>query len=377
ALELDGLAELPPHLLRRGLSRVEQVQRAHRTPSLTGIRSLPPAGSPHPVAGCFPHPTDRGDEIEHMFDRSPVKRAPAFASSPGRHGCLRGRNVVRWTGDQGTGASARPVRTGRPRRPAHRSAARLRLRDGLPAQHRAPPARGVARTRRRARRARRRLARRGGFPPGDRLRLRRWARPVVVRGGAPRPRRGRSRGPALVAGLLRAHRAARPPGRAGPRAGRGVAARAARRRPERPGAAVHPRVRVRGTRPGVAALPAGGLHRRAAPAPLHRRRPPLRGAGPAPPPAPAPLSRAWPCWAVLGRPGPSWAVRTTPTVRARVRGGPVPVWHDAPVPTSRRIPLLLGLLLAAFALGGCARVQAALAVQPDDTVTGQIVVATP
>jgi hypothetical protein len=47
------------------------------------------------------------------------------------------------------------------------------------------------------------------------------------------------------------------------------------------------------------------------------------------------------------------------------------------VPTSRRIPLLLGLLLAAFALGGCARVQAALAVQPDDTVTGQIVVATP
>ncbi|HLU59042.1 MAG TPA: DUF3153 domain-containing protein [Pseudonocardia sp.] len=47
------------------------------------------------------------------------------------------------------------------------------------------------------------------------------------------------------------------------------------------------------------------------------------------------------------------------------------------MPTSRRIPLLLGLLLAAFALGGCARVQAALAVQPDDTVTGQIVVATP
>src|SRR5690606_28730635 len=38
---------------------------------------------------------------------------------------------------------------------------------------------------------------------------------------------------------------------------------------------------------------------------------------------------------------------------------------------------IFGLLLAAFALGGCARVQAALAVQPDDTVTGQIVVATP
>ena len=49
-----------------------------------------------------------------------------------------------------------------------------------------------------------------------------------------------------------------------------------------------------------------------------------------------------------------------------------------PIATSRRaLPLLLGLLLAALALSGCARVQAALAVQPDDTVTGQIVVATP
>ena len=42
-----------------------------------------------------------------------------------------------------------------------------------------------------------------------------------------------------------------------------------------------------------------------------------------------------------------------------------------------RILPLLGLVLAALALSGCARVQAALAVQPDDTVTGQIVVATP
>jgi len=48
------------------------------------------------------------------------------------------------------------------------------------------------------------------------------------------------------------------------------------------------------------------------------------------------------------------------------------------VPSSRlRILPLLGLVLAALALSGCARVQAALAVQPDDTVTGQIVVATP
>ncbi len=35
------------------------------------------------------------------------------------------------------------------------------------------------------------------------------------------------------------------------------------------------------------------------------------------------------------------------------------------------------LLLALLALSGCARVQAALAVQPDDTVQGEIVVATP
>lgn len=48
------------------------------------------------------------------------------------------------------------------------------------------------------------------------------------------------------------------------------------------------------------------------------------------------------------------------------------------MPSSRLRTLpLLGLVLAALALSGCARVQAALAVQPDDTVTGQIVVATP
>jgi hypothetical protein len=50
------------------------------------------------------------------------------------------------------------------------------------------------------------------------------------------------------------------------------------------------------------------------------------------------------------------------------------------VPTARRhrvLPLLLALLLATVALSGCARVRAALAVQPDDTVTGEIIVATP
>jgi hypothetical protein len=48
------------------------------------------------------------------------------------------------------------------------------------------------------------------------------------------------------------------------------------------------------------------------------------------------------------------------------------------VPTSRRVlPLLLALLVAAVALTGCARVRVALAVQPDDTVNGEVVVATP
>lgn len=48
------------------------------------------------------------------------------------------------------------------------------------------------------------------------------------------------------------------------------------------------------------------------------------------------------------------------------------------MPSPRRRPaFLLVLVLALLALSGCARVQAALAVQPDDTVRGQIVVATP
>ena len=46
-------------------------------------------------------------------------------------------------------------------------------------------------------------------------------------------------------------------------------------------------------------------------------------------------------------------------------------------PARRLLPLLLALILVGTALGGCARVRAALALQPDDTVTGEIVVATP
>ena len=45
--------------------------------------------------------------------------------------------------------------------------------------------------------------------------------------------------------------------------------------------------------------------------------------------------------------------------------------------TRRVLPLLLALLVATVALSGCARVRAAMAVQPDDTVTGEVVVATP
>ncbi|OLT09960.1 DUF3153 domain-containing protein [Pseudonocardia sp. CNS-139] len=50
-----------------------------------------------------------------------------------------------------------------------------------------------------------------------------------------------------------------------------------------------------------------------------------------------------------------------------------------PTTAARRrvLPLLLALLVATVALSGCARVRAALAVQPDDTVTGEVVVATP
>ena len=50
-------------------------------------------------------------------------------------------------------------------------------------------------------------------------------------------------------------------------------------------------------------------------------------------------------------------------------------------PSAQRLPrvltLALVLLVALTALSGCARVRAALAVQPDDTVNGEIVVATP
>lgn len=44
---------------------------------------------------------------------------------------------------------------------------------------------------------------------------------------------------------------------------------------------------------------------------------------------------------------------------------------------SRALALLMLLLVVPTLLSGCARVRAALAVQPDDTVTGEVVIATP
>ena len=49
----------------------------------------------------------------------------------------------------------------------------------------------------------------------------------------------------------------------------------------------------------------------------------------------------------------------------------------SPLRVRRALTLLVVLLLAGTALGGCARVRAALAVQADDTVNGEVVVATP
>jgi hypothetical protein len=52
---------------------------------------------------------------------------------------------------------------------------------------------------------------------------------------------------------------------------------------------------------------------------------------------------------------------------------PRPSWPRLP----RALALALTLLVTLTALSGCARVRAALAVQPDDTVNGEVVVATP
>ena len=46
-------------------------------------------------------------------------------------------------------------------------------------------------------------------------------------------------------------------------------------------------------------------------------------------------------------------------------------------PTRRLLTVLLLVVITLMSLSGCARVRAALAVQPDDTVRGEVVVATP
>ncbi|MFR9802915.1 LppM family (lipo)protein [Pseudonocardia sp. RS010] len=69
------------------------------------------------------------------------------------------------------------------------------------------------------------------------------------------------------------------------------------------------------------------------------------------------------------------AVQSPPAPRRdRPRGRPRP----ARTSRFRRVVSVLLLVATAVAvLGGCARVRAALAIQPDDTVTGEIVIATP
>lgn len=76
-------------------------------------------------------------------------------------------------------------------------------------------------------------------------------------------------------------------------------------------------------------------------------------------------------------------------IRAPTGGRHRAGWNDDPVPATRvpasptssgrrALPLLLlAVLVAGLVTGGCARVRTALAVQPDDTVTGEIVLATP
>lgn len=76
--------------------------------------------------------------------------------------------------------------------------------------------------------------------------------------------------------------------------------------------------------------------------------------------------------------GSTGGTNAVPAVGAETVGGGR--HHDLmPTPSARssRPVLLLVALLALLALSGCARVQAALAVQPDDTVRGEIVLATP
>ena len=76
------------------------------------------------------------------------------------------------------------------------------------------------------------------------------------------------------------------------------------------------------------------------------------------------------------RPAPPGPVRALGTAVGTMRPVPFPLATSRPA-LRRALTLALALLVAFTALSGCARVRAALAVQPDDTVNGEIVVATP
>ena len=100
-------------------------------------------------------------------------------------------HVVRWSGDQGSGAPARRAQPRAAHRAAGRGPADLRQRHGLPAGHRPAAPHALARPPAPAGLARGRLAGLGGRPGRHRLRLRRRPRPVVVRGGPARAARRR------------------------------------------------------------------------------------------------------------------------------------------------------------------------------------------
>ena len=212
-----------------------------RLKGLTSVLSFRPAGAGRPVAGASPAPPPDA-AIEHMFDPVPVERARPRASSPA--GARRSRSVIGptpWCDGRGAAhpsrrrtAEGRAV-TAAPARPRLVELDARDLADRLgEALHVYVAAMGYPPSTARQRRSLwldhvRRPGWRavGWLDPagpllGHRLRLHRRSRPVVVRGGPPRP--ARRRHDRVDRRLLRAHRAARATRRPGRRPRRGPAA---------------------------------------------------------------------------------------------------------------------------------------------------------